>query len=914
MAGCLMTNLIIAQTCTITGKIIDSKTLESIPFANVFLNNTTLGTVTEINGEFSIKNVHQPSVHELVISFVGYETYKTKISLTAEELKMGVIRLKPSETELSTVEVKGTKDVDWEKKLKRFKKIFLGDDVIANQCSIKNAWVINFKEDGFGKNLIAFASAPIEIENNALGYKVNFYLNRFTADNTSYVIQGNARFESLISPDEKTAKHWEDNRENSYYGSSQHLFKSFLNQKIHGEGFNVYTDMLGFENSTTRSSQFRQDLGKTITTLDTTNILTPTAQKDVFKINWKGKVEVHYRKEKTQTTIYQDIRYPISWITSKRNFILVNKEGVPLNPSDIVISGAMSEDRVANMLPIDYLPPNQIRLDIDAEKLQNRFKLFYEKIYIHTDKAYYYPGETIWLKGYMNYVDPNLRDSLSKTVYVELIDGLAKKIVQIKTLKIDSGFFHSDIILPDTLKASPYFIRAYTSWNRNYGDDHLYTFYVPVLNLLDRPEVVSYTKPASDIKLKISSDKLSYKTRDKIELRIELKDDESNPIASNLSVSVTDANQVVAFENLSILENFPIKEIPETISKPSFPIEYGISFSGRVFRNDKNSEKSKLNIFQTNMRSFFDAEANENGIFSLRDLNFYDSARFTIKLAKDSKGKLRFIRKIDLLPRQIPSITFNNNFQPIAVRRTQSSQREKSSFETSSQTKLLKEILVKSTKIDEATKRPYGKPDYVITAKDINTSYGNLLTTLPGKVPGLVVRQDPNGATLVYIARANSIETPSEVTVLVNDVFVGGSPAEILGSINPSTVESVEVKTGINVLYGVAGGNGIVSVYTKKDSEGGVIHDDPASLIVPGYSKPRIFPLPDNSKSKRESDLADYRSLIYWNASVRTNSKTGDAVLSFYATDLTGPYRVEIKGVTSKGEPLQSEYLISVTD
>ena len=133
---CLFSHLISAQTCTITGKVIDSKTEEPIPFANVFLNNTTQGTVTELTGEFTLKNILQPAIHELVFSYVGYETYKTKISLTADQLNMRVIRLKPSETILNTVEVKGFKDVEWEKKLKSFKKIFLGEDAAVNSVTV----------------------------------------------------------------------------------------------------------------------------------------------------------------------------------------------------------------------------------------------------------------------------------------------------------------------------------------------------------------------------------------------------------------------------------------------------------------------------------------------------------------------------------------------------------------------------------------------------------------------------------------------------------------------------------------------------------------------------------------------------------------------------------------------------------
>ena len=230
------------------------------------------------------------------------------------------------------------------------------------------------------------------------------------------------------------------------------------------------------------------------------------------------------------------------------------------------------------------------------------------------------------------------------------------------------------------------------------------------------------------------------------------------------------------------------------------------------------------------------------------------------------------------------------------------------------QTKVLKEILVQSSKTEELTKRPYGKPDYVLLGKDLNASYGNLLTTLPGKVPGLVVRQDPSGRTLVYMSRAagSSISNPQEVLVLVNDVFVGGTPSETLGAINPSTIETIEVKTGVNVLYGSAGGSGIVSIYTKKGAETGVVHEDQSVLTVPGYFRPRVFPAPDYSGPKKESDPVDFRSLIYWNPTVNTSAASGTASVSFYASDLAGKYRVEVEGVTEKGQPIHAKYLISI--
>ena len=138
-------------------------------------------------------------------------------------------------------------------------------------------------------------------------------------------------------------------------------------------------------------------------------------------------------------------------------------------------------------------------------------------------------------------------------------------------------------------------------------------------------------------------------------------------------------------------------------------------------------------------------------------------------------------------------------------------------YEFAGDSRLLKEIEVKASRIPEEytieyrTKRPYGRPNYVLKAKDINTTYGNLLLSLPSKFPGLVVRQsynlDESPRWVVYLQKnyVGSLVNQPEVVVTINDTFVGGRPGDILGTIDPNTVESVELRTSVNVMYGAAG-------------------------------------------------------------------------------------------------------------
>lgn len=67
-----------AQVTLVKGKVTDAETNESIPFANVVFKNSTLGTITDINGYFSIQT--SESSNSIVVSFVGYQNQTIKIT------------------------------------------------------------------------------------------------------------------------------------------------------------------------------------------------------------------------------------------------------------------------------------------------------------------------------------------------------------------------------------------------------------------------------------------------------------------------------------------------------------------------------------------------------------------------------------------------------------------------------------------------------------------------------------------------------------------------------------------------------------------------------------------------------------------------------------------------------------------
>ena len=66
-----------AQTFPIHGKVIDSKTRQGIPYANVYIEgNIHTGTATDSIGRFQIDNA-KPGIHRLVVTCIGYKSKLT---------------------------------------------------------------------------------------------------------------------------------------------------------------------------------------------------------------------------------------------------------------------------------------------------------------------------------------------------------------------------------------------------------------------------------------------------------------------------------------------------------------------------------------------------------------------------------------------------------------------------------------------------------------------------------------------------------------------------------------------------------------------------------------------------------------------------------------------------------------------
>jgi hypothetical protein len=227
-----------AQNIVLNGIIKDSANGKPLAGVSVFLNGTSKGTVTKNDGSFAL--AVPPGRYQLIASTIGYATYLTEISSRSlpPELK---IALHTSAEELASVTVEPYVKDGWKKYGRTFLQYFIGTTPNAEECTIKNKEALRFHFYLKSNQLAVTAVDPLLIENKALGYELEYRLERFVCDFASHIVSyyGYPLFRDMPTDDSDKKKKWELNRQLAYMGSMMHFMRSLYAHRVHEEGFLV---------------------------------------------------------------------------------------------------------------------------------------------------------------------------------------------------------------------------------------------------------------------------------------------------------------------------------------------------------------------------------------------------------------------------------------------------------------------------------------------------------------------------------------------------------------------------------------------------------------------------------------------------------------------------------------------------
>ena len=941
-----------AQGVTITGHIVDAETLDPLPFAHVFFDQTTIGSVSDSNGDYIIEHVEKGD-YKIVFSFVGYEIYSVALSVGNTDIRISA-RLVPSKAMLEAVEVKGTQDKEWEKQLTQFKKVFFGTNELAKECKILNPWVLDFTVQ-WDKTFKATASEAIKIENKALGYNIECTLQGFSFNKDGYKIKGLYRFEEVNTLDKKEAAKWTRNRRQAYQNSLQFLCKSIIENHESENGFNLYDDLRP-DLRTETSGYFSHELGKTRVEYKAKEHIQPMGRPGYYKITIDNRLEIHHTTQFAHTKTYRDMINPVSWIEVEKGYILASQEGNIINNEDITTSGELNNNRIAAMLPSNYTPGSIVVINYITKRAHA--KRLREKVFVQTDKGYYYPGETVWYKAYMSYANPAIKDSLSKVLYVDLIDP-SKGVIQSKILKLDSAFAWGEFLLDSNAVPGIYGIRAYTRWMMNYGPDIIFykPFVVTPQALAIKTKEIVPTE--NDFMISVSRDR--FNGPGKIQVRVLLDSTQHDSIA-NCSISV-----IPAYLQLPVAQDiqealFIPEDLPQgTLADFVHPLEYSFSVKGQLYRKNKKNTSGTVTIIEGMMDSVYQFRTNKKGFFIIDNLNFCDTITFNFQ-GKNRKG--RNFGNVRLVDQSKPIMNF-----PSIRRRQLNMDTTVLDYPIHVSSPLTEKAIPEKQETVRNYDRPVSSADYVLGPRELELipEGTSILDALVGRVPGLSINAQTGMLSLgrglnnkdseplmvldgIPLNLGNSYITPktdisrstessqavqydnnnqnkessplndgnsnrsgqnaNQMVTTTNQAMQPGSTTarDLVGHVLVEFVAKVEISQRSDARFGSGNLNGVIVITTQKIPRRKVVHSM-ESFIIEGFVRPNPFvPCSLQSIGKSYNPLT-----IYWNPSI--NISAARQTKFFVETPHSaGTYLIRIEGIDSAGNPVSGSAIFNLEE
>jgi hypothetical protein len=334
------------QPGTISGSVTDKATGEPIPGVHVYLSQTTIGSVSDAGGNFSF-NTKQDGQYMLVFSYIGYKTQMESVHLADGGTYTLHVKLEQDAINLEGIEVRAS-NREWIQHFEEFRRHFIGTTTFARNTEVINPWIVDIQRNEDG-GLIASASQPLYIINNALGYELHIDLVDFRWDRSGVTgfYTYYSRFRKMIPANNRQQREWSRNRADAYNGSFYHFLQSLYDENLSQNRFETVV-----QNTTQRIEieslsvlDMRRLAGYSAAAMSGTG-----EQLKGFRI--REPVDVLFGRSARP----QDSR-PRSRLVPMHDsgIFMVNENGRLYDPLSLRIDGAWSNERVANLLPDDYL-------------------------------------------------------------------------------------------------------------------------------------------------------------------------------------------------------------------------------------------------------------------------------------------------------------------------------------------------------------------------------------------------------------------------------------------------------------------------------------------------------------------------------------------------------------------------------
>ncbi|HLW42316.1 MAG TPA: carboxypeptidase-like regulatory domain-containing protein [Flavobacterium sp.] len=381
---------------TISGIVVDEKTQQPLSDVSVFFDNSTVGTLTAVDGTFQI-SIPSGNKSSLIFSVFGYEYFLIEEPKPQQQLK---IALKLEENEMKELIIDQS-PFSRKEMLKAFRYFFLGNTPNAKKAQILNEQNLHFYYDKNTYTLHAYADQPIKVDNKNLAYELSFHLDHFevqfrylTLDPKAYSTNqflGYIHYRDTNKGKNKILKNrqkvYEEGAVNFFYKlAEEHLEDGTFFLAVNGfkidpdEYFEVNKISDGYQLTLKKKPVRKKPVinKKTLSTILNDKVLNP----DLI---------TEYTEEEVPFTVFNTETEQQSSLYFQKQRVLLDNKGNMQSTHDVFFGGYFGELKTADMLPLDYVPAENKKKPTNEEMmLKDASYLAFEKeaIAFYSSKEY----------------------------------------------------------------------------------------------------------------------------------------------------------------------------------------------------------------------------------------------------------------------------------------------------------------------------------------------------------------------------------------------------------------------------------------------------------------------------------------------------------------------------------------------
>lgn len=362
----------------ISGTVYD-ETETTVPGAHVFLNGTTYGTLTDKDGSFKLEDVPD-GVYQLVVKFLGYKDFFLQINIVSDPAPLK-ISLEEDVYDLEEITVVSDRK-EWERQFEIFQEHFLGTSRNAKNSEILNPEVLSFDEAPDSGILTAEAEESLRIRNDALGYRIEFYLKHFSFDPRNDVSSyyGYPIFTEMSSNRRRKNRRWNRNREETYKGSFEHFVSTLIAGTYDENGYEIRAEMRKTQEELDQGDVQPSEIGASYdqqkligggarylsrNTIRVADIFS-RVDDQTYELRFVNFLNVTYTKEKESYEYRKwnegmmaernpEVTFPQnSILTLTNDSLLIHKSGYIYDPTNYMVGGYWAFQRLADLIPINF--------------------------------------------------------------------------------------------------------------------------------------------------------------------------------------------------------------------------------------------------------------------------------------------------------------------------------------------------------------------------------------------------------------------------------------------------------------------------------------------------------------------------------------------------------------------------------